>query len=116
MVSIHNFPPNLDPKLYTISAFIIAYALIGNFSALEQNAIGNWFMTIGQVLDNNAAWQQLMEARLQGGNININSQQFKETGNPFMNDKGWMDSPSDIELDKLKKTVEIMQEQLKKMQ
>ena len=105
MVSIHNFPPNLDPKLYTISAFIIAYALIGN-----------WFMTIGQVLDNNAAWQQLMEARLQGGNININSQQFKETGNPFMNDKGWMDSPSDIELDKLKKTVEIMQEQLKKMQ
>ena len=79
------FPPSLDPKLYTISAFAIGLALIDNFTANEQNAIGNWFITIGQTLENSAAWQQVVEERIQGNTININSREAKEGGSPYMN-------------------------------
>lgn len=113
---MNNFPPNLDPKIYTISATLIGFALIDNFTANEQNAIGNWFITIGQILENNSAWQQMIESRISGGNININSKKFKETGNPYTDNKAWTESPSDKEMNELKKTVEIIQEQLKKMQ
>ncbi len=79
------FPPSLDPKLYTISAFAIGLALIDNFTANEQNAIGNWFITIGQTLENSAAWQQVVEERIQGNTININSIEAKCGGSPYMN-------------------------------
>ena len=46
---MNKFPPDLDPQIYNISAILIGLSLVGNFSAAEQNAIGNWFMTIGQV-------------------------------------------------------------------
>lgn len=81
------FPPSLDPKLYTISAFAIGLALIDNFTANEQNAIGNWFITIGQTLENSAAWQQVVEERIQGNTININSREAKEGGSPYMNNE-----------------------------
>lgn len=81
------FPPNLDPKIYTISAFAIGLALIDNFTANEQNAIGNWFITIGQTLENSAAWQQVIEERVEGNTININSKEAKEGGSPYMNNK-----------------------------
>ena len=112
------FPPNLDPKIYTASAFLIGFALIDDFSAAEQNAIGNWLITIGQVLENNSAFQQMMEARLQGETININSKQSKETGNPYINREPLMKNPknSDDDLDKLKAAIKIIQEQLNNMQ
>lgn len=81
------FPPSLDPKLYTISAFAIGLALIDNFTANEQNAIGNWFITIGQTLENSAAWQLVVEERIQGNTININSREAKEGGSPYMNNE-----------------------------
>lgn len=111
-----NFPPNLDPKIYDISAFIIGFALIGNFTAAEQNAIGNWFITVGQILENNSAWQQVIESRITGGNININSKKCKETGDPYTDDEPWMKNPQDSKIDKLEKSIKIIEEQLKKMQ
>lgn len=79
------FPPTGNPRIYTLSTMIIAYLLIDDFTANEQNAIGNWLMTIGQILEANASFQQLMEERVRGNTININSQQFKKGGSPFMN-------------------------------
>ena len=111
-----DFPPNLDPKLYNISAVLIGFALIDNFTAAEQNAIGNWFITIGQILENNSAWQQVIESRISGNTININSENFKKTGNPYMNNKSWVESPTDKEVNQLKRTIEIIQEQLNKIQ
>ena len=70
---MHNFPPNIDPKISTLSAVVIGFALIDHFTASEQNALGNWFITIGQILENNSAFQQLIEGRIQGNSININS-------------------------------------------
>lgn len=106
------FPPNFDPKVYNLSAIVIGLALIGDFNVDEQNAIGNWFMTIGQILENNAAWQCLIEGRLQGDNVNINSRKFKETGNPFTDAKPWVESPQDKEINQLKKIIEVMQREI----
>lgn len=45
--------------IYTLSSIIVGYFLSINKNALEQNALGNWFMTVGQILETNAAYQQL---------------------------------------------------------
>ena len=113
---MNNFPPNLDPKIYTISAALIGIALIDHITAAEQNAIGNWFMSIGQLLENNSAFQQMIEQRIAGSTININSKEFKETGNPYMNNEAWFGSPQDKEMEQLKKIIQIMQEQIKELQ
>jgi hypothetical protein len=113
---MNEFPPNIDPKIATISAFLIGIALMDNFSAAEQNAIGNWFITIGQTLENTSAWQAMIESRIAGNTININSKKYKCTGNPYMDNDAWMKSPSDMEFERLKKIVCIMQEELEKLQ
>ena len=113
---MNNFPPNLDPKIYDISAIVIGFALIGNLTAAEQNAIGNWFITLGQVLENNSAWQQVIENRLNGYNVNINSQKSKQTGDPFTDAEPWMKNPQNSKIDSLEKSIEIIKEQLKNMQ
>ena len=112
---MNNFPPNLAPKFYNISSIIIGFALIGNFSAVEQNAIGNWFITVGQILENNSAWQQLIESRIQGG-ININSKEAKNGGSPFFDGYNEFKSPKDKEIADIKKCMEIILEELKKME
>ena len=112
---MNKFPPDLDPKIYNISAIIIGLSLVGNFSAAEQNAIGNWFMTIGQVLENNAAWQTMIENRINGG-ININSKQAKCGGSPFFEGYPGFDSSVEKDIDNLKKSMEIIIDELKKMQ
>lgn len=109
------FPPNLDPKIYNLSALIIGFSLIGNFSASEQNAIGNWFITIGQVLENNSAWQQMIENRIQGG-ININSEASKRGESPYFEGMKGFESNTQKDIDCLKKSLEIVIEELRKMQ
>ncbi len=107
-----NFPPNIDPRLSTLSAVVIGFALISDFTASEQNAIGNWFITIGQILENNSAFQQVIEARVSGSNVNINSSKCKSTGNPYTDDKSWIKTPNEEEMERLKHVIEVMQEQL----
>lgn len=109
------FPPNLDPKIYNLTSVIIGFALIQNFTALEQNAIGNWFITVGQILENNSAWQQVMEARVQGGGINVNGTNYKTNGNPYSNDSAWYKSPKDIEIENLEKMIKIIFEEIQKI-
>lgn len=79
------FPPTGNPRIFTLSAVIIAFLLMDDFTANEQNAIGNWLMTVGQTLEANAAFQQVVEERIQGNTVNINSCQFKNGGSPYMN-------------------------------
>lgn len=56
-----------NPKTYTLISIIIGYELIGDLSSNAQNALGNFFMTIGQILEENAAIEQAMN----GNNSNI---------------------------------------------
>lgn len=124
------FPPSLDPKLYTISAFAIGLALIDNFTANEQNAIGNWFITIGQTLENSAAWQQVVEERIQGNTININSREAKEGGSPYMNNEPLCPRPNNSSDSNqqdnskenledyflmIEKTLQVMQDEINKL-
>ena len=116
-----NLIPNANPRIYTLSAMLIGYALIDNFTANEQNAIGNWFMTIGQILECNAAFQQTMEDRIRGNSININSKQFKCGGSPYLHNeplikddiKNMCNSKEDIE--KLKEVLDIMKDVINKL-
>ena len=101
---MNQFPPNLDPKIYNISSVVIGFALIQNFSAAEQNAIGNWFITVGQILENNSAWQQLIEQRMNGYYLNINSKQYKQTRNPKINDNDF--NFKNLEIYEIKKVIE----------
>lgn len=49
-----------NPKILTLSAIILGYALIGDYNASEQNSIGNWFQLVGQILETNSAFLQNM--------------------------------------------------------
>ena len=107
-------PLYLNPKAYTLSALIIGYALLGDYTANEQNAIGNWLMTISQILECNSAIQQAIEEKYKGYTFNINSRQFKNGGSPYMNNPPIFDfpDPSDQEVEDIKK---VLQNMIKKL-
>lgn len=46
---------NSEHYVFTLAAFLLATALIDELSASEQNALGNWFMLIGQTLCTNGS-------------------------------------------------------------
>lgn len=105
---MRKIPLELNPRTYTLSAIILGYLMIGDYTANEQNAIGNWFMTIGQILESNSAIQQAIEDRVQGNTLNINSRKFKQGGSPYMDNPPLGDflSPDDEEIKHIKKTLE----------
>lgn len=127
---MNRFPPTGNPRLYVLSSLVIGYLLIDNFTANEQNAIGNWLMTIGQILEESCSFQQVMEERIQGNTVNINSEQFKNGGSPYMHNpplyprddevENNNDSSSNTnknykyedELDTLKRAIDLMQNKL----
>ncbi len=55
--------PNVSAKSFTTSAFIIALILSDDLTPAEQNALGGWFMLVGQTLSTNSAQQQLLNNR-----------------------------------------------------
>ncbi len=62
-----------NPRVLTLSAIILGYALIGDYSANEQNSIGNWFMLIGQILETNSAFEQMKQANQNNNNFSNNA-------------------------------------------
>ncbi len=82
---MNNFPPNLNPQVFSFIAVLIGSACVGDYSAAEQNSIGNWLILVGQFILTNAAQQQLIEGRLENSNININSKEHKMGGSYFTN-------------------------------
>ena len=64
----NNFPPNIDPQIYALSATIVGAALVDDFSAPEQNSIGNWLMLVSQYIITHAAQQNLIENRNRNNN------------------------------------------------
>lgn len=75
-------------KTYTLSAVIVGYLLTGNLNSYEQNALGNWFMTVGQILECNSAFLQaeIYEDNKNKSNISKNlSINDKEEIKDFLN-------------------------------
>lgn len=77
---------NVNPKYSTIIAFILGLVLIDDFSASEQNAIGEWLILIGQTLLTNSGLQVVIENRINNYKTNINSKELKSIYNPTIFD------------------------------
>lgn len=86
MNKIYNDLFNLNPKYSTSISFILGLVLINDLNAVEQNMLGNWIILLGQTILTNAASQNVIEARIKGGRININSKKVKCSYNPIMYD------------------------------
>ena len=110
-------PLYLNPKVYTLSALVIGYALLGDYTANEQNAIGNWLMTISQILECNSAIQQAIEEKYKGYTFNINSKQFKNGGSPYMNNPQIIDfpDPSDEDMKEIEEIKKVLENMIKKI-
>ena len=87
---MNKLPPNKNSQLLTLFGTLVGFALIDDFSAIEQNAIGNWFMLVGQILETNAAFLQ---------QFNQQNQNFNKSNN-FNSNAG--------DLDRLEKMVRIL--------
>ncbi|MGM9877784.1 MAG: hypothetical protein ACI33S_03950 [Bacilli bacterium] len=77
---------NLNPRLSTSVAFILGLILVDNLNTSEQNLVGNWIISVGQTILTNATCQNLIESRVQGTKVNINSKEIKCAYNPVMYD------------------------------
>lgn len=55
--------PNISAPTFTTSAFIIGLLLCDDSTPAEQNALGGWFMLVGQTLCTNSGQQQLLNNR-----------------------------------------------------
>ena len=62
--------PNMEPKIFSLSAVIVGYLLIDDLTANEQNALGNWLMLVAQVLCTNAFYKQVLSERKITNSIN----------------------------------------------
>ncbi|MBQ7790336.1 MAG: hypothetical protein IJ399_03645 [Bacilli bacterium] len=77
---------NTNPRYSTSLAFILGLILVDNLNSAEQNTIGNWIILLGQTILTNAASQNIIESRILGTRININSKEVKSIYNPFYYD------------------------------
>ena len=77
---------NLNPTVSTLTAYLIGLLLVGDLNSPEQNALGNWIYLIGQTLITHGASQAIIENRLSGDIININSKENKKRYSPFIYD------------------------------
>lgn len=50
-----NLVPNVNPRTFTLSAFAVGFLLIDKMTSYEQNALGSWFMLVGQTLCTNSS-------------------------------------------------------------
>ena len=83
----NNFPPNINPQLYSLLAVAVGSAIVDDFSVSEQSSIGNWLMLVSQYIITHAAQQNLIESRIDNKNININSKEAKSGGSHYQNFK-----------------------------
>ena len=73
---------NTNPRYSTTVGFILGLLLVDDLTAPEQNLLGNWIILIGQTILTNASSQNIIESRISGNIININSKEAKCIYNP----------------------------------
>lgn len=106
-----NFPPNIDPNTYSILAVLAGIISVDDFSMDELNSIGNWIILYGQYLLTVSAQQQLIEARIEGKNININSRKSK-SGNGYYDHSNKSNQTTRDEVEYLLNIVAKLQKEL----
>lgn len=113
---------NTNPRYSTTVGFILGLLLVDNLTAPEQNMLGNWIILIGQTILTNAASQNIIESRIGGNIININSKEAKCIYNPPVYDIKKIRKiikdlypNSQTDLDILKKSIDALQEEINKL-
>lgn len=110
---------NTNPRYSATVGFILGLVLVDSLTAPEQNMLGNWIILIGQTILTNAASQNIIESRINGGIININSKEVKCIYNPVIYDiekirkiirEVYPSSNSDIDV--LKKAIDELNKKL----
>lgn len=74
-----------NSKTYTVAALIIGLILIQELTVDEQNAVGNWLMTVGQILDGNAAIAQAIQNKTQDNSQNTSTNDNNNNNDFIMN-------------------------------
>lgn len=99
-----NLIPNVPSPIFTLSATVIGFALLDDSTANEQNALGNWFMLVGQVLCTNASHNYVKNERK-----NINN--FFDASQPESSH-----NPSDDTLSMMKKIRTVLDKEIANME
>lgn len=84
---------DLHPQLFVLIGDIIGQIMAGEMPFNVQNAIGNWFELIGQVILTYSAQQQYF----QNGPGRYYNRKYKNVGNPFCEENPTPDNASDHE-------------------
>lgn len=64
-----NLTTQMSPFSFTGSAVFIGFLLTKDLSSNEQNAIGNWFMLLGQVMETYAAQGNVLNSQSTSPNL-----------------------------------------------
>lgn len=72
---MREFPPNINPELFTLTAIIVGLVIEDDFTASELNAIGNWLILVGQIVLTTASEKQLINNRIHSIYNNQNTTQ-----------------------------------------
>lgn len=75
---------NTNPRYSTSFAFLLGLILVDSLNAPEQNMLGNWIILLGQTILTNASAQNVIESRIQGNRLNINSKEIKSIYDPIV--------------------------------
>ena len=110
-----NFPPNINPQLFSILAVAVGAAIVDDFDVNEQNSIGNWVILVGQYLLTYAAQQALIEGRIDNYNVNINSRKAKSGGSPYTSSHNKSNQNQRNEVDYLLRALQRMQQEIEKI-
>lgn len=95
-------PPNTPAPIFDLSAVIIGFILIDESTPAEQNALGNWFMLIGQVLCTNSAQQQVLNNRMQTSN----------SSNQHIINDGTSEKDINNQIEMIEKIIQAMEKEL----
>ena len=99
--------PSVEAKTYSLSAILVGYLLIDQSTPAEQNALGGWFMLVGQLLSTNSAQQQLLNNRNKSSN---------SSNRRIVNDDNLNDNPQDTDQSDIEKQILMMQKVINAMQ
>ncbi len=69
MDNLFDFIFDLPPKTLTLIAILLGFMMIDDLTFNEQNALGNFLMLIGQVLETSATQGQLLNSKQQRASV-----------------------------------------------
>lgn len=73
----------INPRVSSAICLLIGYLLMDDLTSNEQNVLGNWLMLISQLLITTSASQALIERKVLGPVMNINSKEVKSLYDPI---------------------------------